>query len=281
MEGAELACVVLSLENQPELPGAVRSLVEQSPRPEIVVVNSGGGDPAAAMRTAGLEVPVVSRQERLLPGGARNLGIEATTAPYVAFLAADCRAEPGWVSGRLNRHRDGAAAVGSLITNPDPASPAARASHLLLHPRRLAHTAPAQRLLYGLSYDRALFERHGRFREDLRDGEDSDFNARLGEEARIVWAEEVRTSHRNPLRARDLVVDQYRRSRRSAARDGLPVRVVLPAVLLRRPLFALRQGLRTPDKAEWRGVVSASPLVFAGALGHTCGWLVRRIRDGR
>ena len=54
----ELACAVLSYREEPFLVEAVRSLGEQDEPVEIVVVNSGGGDPAAQMATAGIDVPV-------------------------------------------------------------------------------------------------------------------------------------------------------------------------------------------------------------------------------
>ncbi|HYH47235.1 MAG TPA: glycosyltransferase family A protein, partial [Thermoanaerobaculia bacterium] len=92
----DLACVVLALGNPPELAAAVRSLLDQGEPMEVVVVNSAGGGAAATLAAAGLAVPVIERPERLLPGAARNLGIAATRAPFVAFLAADCWAEPGW-----------------------------------------------------------------------------------------------------------------------------------------------------------------------------------------
>ena len=38
---------------------------------------------------------------------ARNAGVVATSAPFVAFLAADCVAQPGWAAARL-AHRFGA-----------------------------------------------------------------------------------------------------------------------------------------------------------------------------
>src|SRR5688572_15177048 len=85
----DLACVVLALGNPPELAAAVRSLLDQGEPLEVVVVNSAGGGAAATLAAAGLAVPVVERPERLLPGAARNLGIAATRAPFVAFLAAD------------------------------------------------------------------------------------------------------------------------------------------------------------------------------------------------
>jgi glycosyltransferase involved in cell wall biosynthesis len=91
----QIACAVLSLRNEPGLTAAVQSLLAQEEPLEVVVVNSGGHDPTDTLREAGIEVPVIHRKERLYVGGARNLGIDATRAPYVAFLAADCIALPG------------------------------------------------------------------------------------------------------------------------------------------------------------------------------------------
>src|SRR6185295_5028487 len=121
---------------------------------EVVVVNSGGGDPAGQLRAAALDVPVHNVSHRLYPGAARNLGIGLTRAPYLAFLAADCLATPGWAKARLREHHAGAAAVASAMTNAYAESTAAWAAHLLLHNRRLTATRPDHRLLYSLSYDR-------------------------------------------------------------------------------------------------------------------------------
>ena len=84
----QLAVVVLALGAPLTAVDAVRSLIDQSPRVEVVVVNSGGGDMPSLLRRHGLEVPVIEHQQRLFVGAARNIGIKATRAPYVAFLAA-------------------------------------------------------------------------------------------------------------------------------------------------------------------------------------------------
>ena len=99
----KLACVVMGLGNPDSLVDAVRSLQSQDLPVEIVVVNSGGGHPVQRLRAAGIEVKVLHRPDVLYPGAVRNLGIAATTAPFVSFLAADCQAEPGWVRARLDR----------------------------------------------------------------------------------------------------------------------------------------------------------------------------------
>ncbi|MDQ3934580.1 MAG: glycosyltransferase family 2 protein, partial [Actinomycetota bacterium] len=216
----DLACVVISLRAQPGLVPAVRSLLAQGEPIELVVVNSGGGDPASALRDANLDVSLVELGEPKYAGAARNAGIAATTAPYVAFLAADCIAEPGWAAARLTAHRNGADAVATTMTCAAPATRAARASHLLLHHRRRPETPPQERLLYGLSYTRELLNEHGPFREDLRIGEDTELNRRIAPLARIETPDGVRTAHRYPATAMALLSDQFQRGRRRGRYPG-------------------------------------------------------------
>jgi len=276
----QLACVVLSLGAQPGLVGAVRSLIEQEPRPEVVVVNSGGGDPAAALVRAGVDVPVVNETQRLYAGGARNRGIEATSARYVAFLAADSTAEPGWVAGRLRAHAGGADAVACALTSPPGASRSASAAHLLQNWRRLPGTPQSELLLFGLSYDRALFDRFGLFSEDLRVGEDSEFNQRIRESATIAWAPDVRTQHPGASRPREFLVDQHRRGRRRAqarrriygAESGR--KLIADAVM--NPTMALRHARRTPDPQVRKALLRGWPMLVPGSLAYLAGGISGR-----
>ena len=276
----QLACVVLSLRAQPGLVDAVRSLIEQEPCPEVVVVNSGGGDPAAALARAGLEVPLVDEPDRLYAGGARNRGIEATSERYVAFLAADSVAEPGWVAGRLRAHADGADAVACVLTSPPGASRSASAAHLLQNWRRLPGTPPTERLLFGLSYDRALFDRFGHFSEDLRVGEDSEFNNKIRESATIVWAPDVRTQHPGASRPREFLADQHRRGqRRAQARRRLygpesAMKLVADAVM--NPTMALRHARQTPDPRERAALMRGWPMLVPGSLAYLAGGISGR-----
>lgn len=273
----ELACAVLSYRDEPGVVEAVRSLLAQSAAVEIVVVNSGGGDPALRLAEAGLDVPVVNAPHRLYPGGARNLGIAKTSAPYVSFLAADCVAEEQWVEARLRAHRAGADAVASCLSMPNGDGPSAAASLLLLHNRRLAPCPPDQRLFYGLSYERALFERYGLFREDLRGGEDTEFNTRLQGVARIAWDDDVRTAHRFPLTLRLFLRELHRRGRLEATvhgkllgggPSGLRVAGRACQNILRALRFTLRfaPGERAPFVRAW-------PLVVCGGMAYAAGAL--------
>jgi GT2 family glycosyltransferase len=211
---SELACIVLSLGNEPGLLDAVRSLTAQQPPPEIVVVNSGGGGAEASLGVAGLDVTVIERDEILTAGAVRNLGIRATSAPYVSFLAADCIAEPGWVASRLSLHNRGARAVASLITNPYPNNASATAAQLFFYFARMEATPVRARKLYGVSYDRTLFAELGTFREDLHRHEDGEFNRRVDERFGIEWTPEVRTAHRHPQTLKSLVAYCYTRAAR-------------------------------------------------------------------
>jgi glycosyltransferase involved in cell wall biosynthesis len=274
---AELACVVMSYRDESFLVDAVRSMLDQDVPVEVVVVNSGGGDPAGRLRAAFLDVPVHSVPHRLYPGAARNLGVGLTRAPYVTFLAADCVAAPGWAMARLREHRAGAAAVASAMTNIYAESTPAWAALLLLHSRRLAATPASQRLLYSLSYDRRLFDRVGRFREDLRAGEDTEFNARIPADERTVFAADAITAHRYPTTTSAVLRDAFRRGRLQAVNQGAikgrrpqRVQVVLGASWnVGRSVIA---AARSPRPQRGR-LVRALPLVVAGSVAYSAGAL--------
>lgn len=211
-----LAVVVLSHGPRPTLPDAVRSVLQQDADAEIVVVHSGPGDARGALLSAGINVRVVQVDEQLLPGGARNLGVEATRAPYIAFLADDCLAEQGWVRQRLRAHLAGASAVASALSCHKPTNPIALAAHLSLYFRRMPRAVPGRALKYGASYARQLFQKYGGFRADLESGEDTEFNQRLVGADAPVWAPDVLTVHRGVDTLGGFFQSQYLRGRRMA-----------------------------------------------------------------
>src|SRR5262245_3158394 len=99
-------------------------------------------------------------------------------------------------------------------------------------------------LPYGASYDRRLFEEHGYFREDLRVGEDNEFNRRLP--TRPKWNKRILTLHRNPTRLFPLIADQI-----GAAN-------ALPALSIARPIWKIRYT-RYLEAAK----IAAARFVFA------------------
>lgn len=280
---AELACAVLSYRDEAGLPDAVRSLLAQGEPIELIVVNSGGGDPASRLEAEQLDVTVVNVAERLFPGGARNVAIERTKAPFIAFLAADCVAEPGWIAGRLREHRRGAVAVASTLTNAYAGSRAASASYLLLHNRLVTADSSTPHALYGLSYDRRLFERYGLFADDLRAGEDTEFNARLIADHPIVKAPDVRTAHRYPTTLTALFADAFRRGRLQATmlarieRRTRPRSLLVTARAVLNVPHALRFAWNAPADVRPQ-LLRSWPLVGAGGVAYAAGALSTIVR---
>jgi hypothetical protein len=208
-----LTCVILAHGAAEALSRAIASVLGQEPQTELVVVHSGGPAPRVPAGVA-----LVHSESLLLPGAARNRGVDASGAPFVAFLAADCIALPGWVAGRLREHEAGADAVADVLE--PPAAVPARAAWLLQHRRRAARTRAALRLALGLSYRRELLVAAGPFAEDVRQGEDSALNMRLGAlGARVAYPTDVRTAHAYPPTARGVLADAHARGRRRVAAE--------------------------------------------------------------
>lgn len=207
-------------------------------------------------------MPTLERAERLFAGGARNLGIAATRAPFVAFLASDCRADPGWVAERLRLHRAGEAAVASAML-PAREDLLGWACTLGLYAGRLPGLPAERALRYGLSYERALLERLGPFDASLETGEDSAYLQRVEPLAQPAWTSGVRTRHLAPASLGALLQEFHARGRRHA--EALR-RLGLTRPLAAQPLAATLRWVRAQARlgltpAQWRRARWSLPLV--------------------
>jgi glycosyltransferase involved in cell wall biosynthesis len=101
---------------------AVRSALEQTEPPlEVFVVNDASTDGTAeAAHLAGARV--VSTDSRRNAGGARNIGIEASSGDVYAFLDADVIAPRDWLARVRKAFENGShiAAVGGRVQNGRP-----------------------------------------------------------------------------------------------------------------------------------------------------------------
>lgn len=217
---APICVVIMAVNTSKHAKYAVRSIISQSVPVEIVVVNSGRGSLANVLGNDTDYVHLVEQTKRILPGGARNLGVRHSHAPLVAFLAADCIAPPNWCERRLSAHYAGHETVASaLIPTPNEqgrVTPSARASNWITHRNRVPEI-PAERAdRFGLSYDRRLFAEFGPFRDDLLVGEDSEFNRKAANRYGIpLWDRNIVTMHRYPMTPIAAAWDQFHRARRT------------------------------------------------------------------
>ncbi|MEY2460319.1 MAG: hypothetical protein QOG30_2149 [Acidimicrobiaceae bacterium] len=284
----------MGYQNETSIVSAIASVVDQvSPEPfEVLVVTSGGDRSGDAVRAAFPDLKLVESAGRLLPGGARNAGVSAATGDIVAFLAADCIAEPGWVAARLAAHRAGHRVVAGAVTAAPTYRPSAWAFHFDLFGARLpgrhagivAHPDPAA---HGLSFDRGVLDALGPFDATLRVGEDTDAGRRLADLGVPVWFEpRVRTSHPSPRNGWTMVADRYRRGTRFAQGSG-DLRGVTPArALLAYPVLWAQHMARTLVSG-WSGsrqqrirLVISLPWVAAGRAASLAGWYRERLRVG-
>lgn len=276
---ADIAVIILSYKAPETLIAAVRSVCTQAISAELVVVNSGGGEAGQKLAAAGLNVRVIESSARLLPGGARNLGIASTRAALVAFLADDCVARPGWLKERLRAHREGAAAVASALLCHKPKNPVALAAHLSLFVRRMPSIPAPLALAYGASYQRRLFSAYGAFRDDMEGGEDTEFHRRLAPADKPVWRPQVQTVHAGAETLGAFLSDQFRRGRRIAAawREIGPItKGAVAKDALKRTGFILKHAPRVVKSEQRWAARLAAPLIVLGNLVYAFGALTAR-----
>jgi GT2 family glycosyltransferase len=210
-----LTVIVISVAADPLLVKAIESLLRQDMPCEIIVVNSKGGNAGTLLSGYASRIKIIETESRLYAGGARNRGIEAAKTLYVAFLACDCQAAPGWVRERMRLHLGGHPAVASAMLHDRPWHIVAWADQLMLFASRLPHLPKNRVILYGVSFSREIFAKYGLFNENLRSGEDSEFLKRLSAADRPVWAPRVITLHHNNTSLSKFLSEHRERGRRS------------------------------------------------------------------
>lgn len=295
-----MSIVVMAYRNEATAAAAVRSLLDQTgaERIEVVFVTSGGDRSAELVRREHPAVTVIESEARLLPGATRNAGVAATSGRIVAFLEADCVAEPGWLARRLAAHRAGHRAVASAMTHRGPCRPSAWAAHYVLFSARLPGR-PAGPVSYpdpaahGLSFDREVLELVGEFDENMRIGEDTKAAGRLRDLAIGAWFDpNVRTSHWGPRGFRAMLRDlyhrggryaRYHREERYTAATTLTGATPLREAVLFVPRWVRR--LRGTVSSTWRNgrgerlrIVVSLPWIAAGTAAYWAGYSAEQLR---
>lgn len=146
---------------------------------EVVVVDSSDDGTAGIVARDFPWVRLLTSDERLHPGAARNRGVAASRGEILALLDADTEAEPDWIERVVEAHRIHPAPVlGSCVDNANPESWAGWAYYLSAFSRwmpesgrgsrpPLSEARPVEDLPgNGMSVARWAFERHGPFLEE-------------------------------------------------------------------------------------------------------------------
>jgi glycosyltransferase involved in cell wall biosynthesis len=149
---ADLSVVICSLNGADGVHRCLHRLREQrtSARIEVVVVDDGSADRTSQIAEAHGALVIRHPVNRGI-AAARNSGIDAATAPVVAFLDDDCEPAPDWAERLLAGYEPGVAGVGGLIAPHTPPGPLQRylERHNPLQPLEL-NLASSRRIGYRL-----------------------------------------------------------------------------------------------------------------------------------
>lgn len=252
---------------------------------EILVVDSSSDDRVAAVAATHAGVRLVRSQANLLPGQARNLGAEKAKGRYVAFIDADCVAEPGWISTLHAGLEAGHRAIGGAVLHGAPWNAVSTVDNLMqfvnLHPMRPG--GPSELLpSCNLAMRRKDFDAIGRFPAlELPAGEDVLFC----EKVRSRWpgglyfepAMQVRHYGRSGLRAfwdhqvtfgycRGACALELQPRHRRLGRKW----IFAPAVAAKRLSYLLGRAARHPP--SFMRMLVLSPLLVVGIAGWCIGF---------
>lgn len=193
-------------------PDALSDLLATLPAGRVLVVDDGSADPRATEDVATKAgARTVRHETNRGPAAARNTGLNHTTAPIVAFIDADCIADPSWPTGLLRHFDDPTIAAAAPRVLPHGAASSmlgryetTRSSldmggqpELVRPGARLAFVPTAALVV------RRTAIQPGGFDERLRLGEDVDLAWRLVEAGWIVrYDPTVEVTHRTRSRLR-------------------------------------------------------------------------------
>jgi cellulose synthase/poly-beta-1,6-N-acetylglucosamine synthase-like glycosyltransferase len=178
--------VVIPAYRRPEqLREAVLSVFEQDLPPseyEVIVIDSSPDDSVAqVMSELQPKAPcrvTYRRKEAEGPGPSRNLGVESSTGPIVAFMDSDCAATPDWLRAGLAAFSDDVGIVQGPV-RPRPEKTVGVFSHSLLVERETYCYQTAN-----VFYRRECFDQVGGFMKNWLGGSQRVVG---GEDADMAW----------------------------------------------------------------------------------------------
>ena len=156
---------------------------------EVIVVNSHNSDTVVEV-SARFNARVVRGDGSNTAGSARNIGARAANSELLAFIDADCCAEPLWLASLYTPLLNDMIAVGGPVLNQRMFSPVASMDNLM----QLVDQAPGRpagraRELPGSNFaiHKHAFDTTGGFPENISCGEDTLFTQRVS----VNWPDQV------------------------------------------------------------------------------------------
>jgi glycosyltransferase involved in cell wall biosynthesis len=207
--------IIPSFDAGETLPLVLDALAPQIPQDgdrEVLLIESSGGDAAAAIASSWPWVRVIGFDARVLPGRARNVGASLARGELLAFLDADAVPADGWLDALEAGMVDGVDVVAGSIVNGTPNAPWGTAGYLL----EFLEWAPGKRAPLdhaascNLMIRREALERAGGFPEDMWPGEDTVLTAPFANSRRLTFVPSAQVTHLNRTAASRVLAHQRR-----------------------------------------------------------------------
>ena len=231
---------------------------------DVIVVDSSSDRTPQIVESEFPSVRLIHLDKRTFAGAARNIGIQATRAPFCLMIDSDCIANRDLIERMIARHREARyAAVGGSLANGTPKSLSGRTGYLLefkefapTSPMRLVKTVPTA----NVAYRREALERCGCFDEDMQFAEDVLLNGKLHKSGeRILFDPSIEVTHLNRTGWKEVLSYQTGLGKFSAEarrRGGLSGEVLLryPALITLMPFVRLATAVVWLAKTDRRSL---------------------------
>jgi len=218
------------------LPQAIDSALAQSYRPlEVVVVDDGSTDDTPAVVAGyGERIRCIRKANGGLPA-ARNTGIQAATYAFVAFLDADDRWAPEFLTTVMAAFAGAGEGCGLVATRAQAFGPDGTLRPRPCRDRAVRGTLRSRDIILRTRFSpsavvtrRRVFEDCGFFDETLTSSEDRDMWIRIGSRFEMVLLPEALAFIRNHPSSMSKNADRMKLNTRRVIRKARSQRVVSP-----------------------------------------------------
>jgi GT2 family glycosyltransferase len=198
----ELSIIIASYNAKGTISACLRSLENQKTdrRFEVIVVDSSTDGTGVRVEKEFPGFRLYRFSKRNFCGDARNRGISVAKAEIVAFIDADCVADPNWVEEILKAHELPVPAIGGAIGNGNPESYVGWAGYFCEFSRWMpgSRAGPSKDIAgANMSYKKRVFDDYGKFIEGVYCS-DTEFHWRLGDAGFFLrFVPNVVVHHRN------------------------------------------------------------------------------------
>lgn len=247
--------------------GSLRSQSLPADSFEVLVVDNGSSDDTIAI-AAGFGAQVVSMPVGTV-GALRNRAVQMARGSVLAFIDADCVADPHWLAGGLAALADGGVAVGNAYDIPTGSSWIERLWFGTVAPTRWQ----TQELWSGnMIVPRQAFDLAGGFDESLVSSEDVVLAHALCRQGPLFCDPRVRVTHiGGPTSLRAFARQQIWHGFEAwtLSRRGIPRGTFLPSVVTALAYGVMLVGALLPWPNRLSVVVGGIVLLLAASLWHS------------